>query len=88
MTENEEKLININDKRQSLDLEISKNSFSAVEKNKIDFNTFKKFIGPGWLIAIAYLDPGNLQGDLDVAVGAKFGLLWVLAFSTFVGFLY
>lgn len=26
---------------------------------------FRAFLGPGWLIAMAYLDPGNLEGDLQ-----------------------
>ncbi|CBZ50814.1 hypothetical protein NCLIV_038890 [Neospora caninum Liverpool] len=26
---------------------------------------FVAFLGPGWLVAMAYLDPGNLEGDLQ-----------------------
>jgi len=43
------------------------------------------FTGPGWLMSIAYVDPGNLEADLQI--GAQFGysLLWALFASTAVG---
>jgi len=43
------------------------------------------FTGPGWLMSIAYVDPGNLEADLQC--GAQFGyiLLWVLFGATCVG---
>eukprot|EP00439_Symbiodinium_sp_Y106_P053009 s1461_g7.t1 len=43
------------------------------------------FTGPGWLMSIAYVDPGNLEADLQV--GAQFGysLLWALTGATFMG---
>ena len=30
-----------------------------------DLYTLWKFTGPGWLMSIAYLDPGNLEADLQ-----------------------
>lgn len=43
------------------------------------------FTGPGWLMSIAYVDPGNLEADLQC--GAQFGysLLWALLGSTLFG---
>lgn len=43
------------------------------------------FTGPGWLMSIAYVDPGNLEADLQC--GAQFGytLLWVLFWATLMG---
>lgn len=43
------------------------------------------FTGPGWLMSIAYVDPGNLEADLQC--GAQYGylLLWVLLWATMVG---
>lgn len=43
------------------------------------------FTGPGWLMSIAYVDPGNLEADLQC--GAQFGykLLWALLGSTVMG---
>ena len=44
------------------------------------------FTGPGFLMSIAYVDPGNFESDL--VAGAEFGyqLLWVLAWTTLLGF--
>lgn len=43
------------------------------------------FTGPGWLMSIAYVDPGNLEADLQC--GAQFGyqLLWALLYATGFG---
>mmetsp|Transcript_69996 Transcript_69996/g.226423 ORF Transcript_69996/g.226423 Transcript_69996/m.226423 type:complete len:536 (+) Transcript_69996:132-1739(+) len=43
------------------------------------------FTGPGWLMSIAYVDPGNLEADLQC--GAQFGysLLWALLVATSIG---
>jgi len=42
-------------------------------------------LGPGWLISMAYLDPGNLAGDLDAARYGGYRLLWVLFLATAAG---
>eukprot|EP00913_Durusdinium_trenchii_P000506 g463.t1 len=49
------------------------------------FQRLLSFTGPGWLMSIAYVDPGNLEADLQI--GAQFGykLLWALLASTTVG---
>uniref|UniRef100_A0A7S1VBS6 Natural resistance-associated macrophage protein n=1 Tax=Sexangularia sp. CB-2014 TaxID=1486929 RepID=A0A7S1VBS6_9EUKA len=44
------------------------------------------FTGPGWLMSIAYLDPGNLEADLQTGVVAGYELLWVLLVGTCIGF--
>lgn len=43
------------------------------------------FTGPAWMVSIAYLDPGNLEVDLQA--GAQFGysLSWVLLWSSVLG---
>jgi hypothetical protein len=44
--------------------------YDSEEKVPIHFS-FKKlmqFAGPGLLMSIAYLDPGNIAGDLDAGV--------------------
>jgi hypothetical protein len=43
---------------------------------------FLKFVGPGLLMSIAYVDPGNLESDLQVGAKAGYRLLWVLLWST------
>ncbi|RCH99355.1 hypothetical protein CU098_001065, partial [Rhizopus stolonifer] len=44
-----------------------------------------KYTGPGWLMAIAYLDPGNLESDLQAGAIAGYKLLWLLFWSHVAG---
>ena len=44
-------------------------------------------MGPGWLMSIAYLDPGNIASDLQAGVATGYSLLWVLMLSTLIGLL-
>ena len=37
-----------------------------------------RFAGPGWLMSLAYLDPGNLEGDLQQGAYTGLRLTWVL----------
>ncbi|XP_075954779.1 natural resistance-associated macrophage protein 2-like [Anarhichas minor] len=45
------------------------------------------FSGPGFLMSIAYLDPGNIESDLQSGAKAGFKLLWVLLTATITGLL-
>lgn len=45
-----------------------------------------KYAGPGMLISVSYLDPGNLESDLQVGALANYKLLWVLMYSAIAGF--
>ena len=45
------------------------------------------FTGPGFLMSIAYLDPGNIESDLQAGTVAQYKLLWVLVSSTILGLL-
>ncbi|KAI8476617.1 MAG: natural resistance-associated macrophage protein-domain-containing protein [Monoraphidium minutum] len=53
---------------------------------KFSFSRFMRFIGPGLLMSIAYVDPGNLESDLQVGARAGYSLLWVLLWSTVLGY--
>jgi manganese transport protein len=46
------------------------------------WRTFLRVLGPGYLVAVGYMDPGNWATDL--AAGSSFGyqLLWVVALSS------
>ena len=46
-----------------------------------------RFTGPGWLMSLAYLDPGNLESDLQQGGYTGYQLLWVLWWATVMGFL-
>ncbi|KAG8474705.1 hypothetical protein CXB51_031210 [Gossypium anomalum] len=45
------------------------------------------FTGPGFLISIAFLDLGNLEGDLQAGAIAGYFLLWLLMWATAMGLL-
>ncbi|CAJ0949650.1 unnamed protein product [Ranitomeya imitator] len=49
------------------------------------FRKLWAFTGPGFLMSIAYLDPGNIESDLQCGAIAGFKLLWVLLGATFLG---
>ncbi|XP_069111274.1 natural resistance-associated macrophage protein 2-like isoform X2 [Argopecten irradians] len=55
-----------------------------------EFFSFRKlwaFTGPGFLMSIAYLDPGNIESDLQAGSVAGFRLLWILLSATILGLL-
>ncbi|GJM95331.1 hypothetical protein PR202_ga12051 [Eleusine coracana subsp. coracana] len=45
------------------------------------------YTGPGFLMSIAFLDPGNLEGDLQAGAVAGDTLLWLLLWATAMGLL-
>jgi NRAMP (natural resistance-associated macrophage protein)-like metal ion transporter len=49
---------------------------------------FLSFVGPGFLMSIAYLDPGNIAGDLEAGLKGGFSLIWTLLWATVVGLFY
>jgi len=50
-----------------------------------DGRTVLRMLGPAYLVAVGYLDPGNWATDL--AAGSRYGfrLLWVVALSSLMG---
>ncbi|KQK04475.1 metal transporter Nramp4 isoform X2 [Brachypodium distachyon] len=42
---------------------------------------FLAHVGPGFLVSMAYLDPSNLQTDLQAGYSHRYELLWVLLFG-------
>lgn len=51
------------------------------------FRKLWAFTGPGFLMSIAYLDPGNIESDLQSGAAAKYKILWVLLWATVLGLL-
>ncbi|XP_057321548.1 protein Malvolio isoform X2 [Microplitis mediator] len=56
-----------------------------IENTIFSFRKLWAFTGPGFLMSIAYLDPGNIESDLQSGVKAKYKLLWVLLSATILG---
>lgn len=46
------------------------NVFGKLSQDSWSWRTFFSYCGPGFLVAIAYLDPGNLEANLQVRVGS------------------
>ena len=51
-------------------------------KEKIPFKTLLRFLGPGFIVTVGFIDPGNWATNIEG--GSKFGyqLLWVITLST------
>ncbi|KGN47700.1 metal transporter Nramp5 [Cucumis sativus] len=45
---------------------------------KPGWRKFLSYVGPGFLVSLAYLDPGNLETDLQAGANHGFELLWVV----------
>ncbi|XP_029287360.1 natural resistance-associated macrophage protein 2-like isoform X1 [Cottoperca gobio] len=62
----------------------------AIPEDVSQVFSFRKlwaFTGPGFLMSIAYLDPGNIESDLQSGAKAGFKLLWILLGATIIGLL-
>jgi len=55
---------------------------------RFSFRTLLSYIGPGLLTSVAFVDPGNIESDLQAGAYAGYSLLWVVALSTTVGLLF
>mmetsp|Transcript_24687 Transcript_24687/g.38415 ORF Transcript_24687/g.38415 Transcript_24687/m.38415 type:complete len:107 (+) Transcript_24687:206-526(+) len=75
----------------------AKNTFPTILEDAYDdnirpfnFNMRKllAFMGPGFLMSIAYLDPGNIAGDLEAGVTGAYSLIWALFWATACGWFY
>ncbi|XP_071350992.1 natural resistance-associated macrophage protein 2 isoform X2 [Trachinotus anak] len=77
--------------------EVQEEPFSTYFEDKVpipedvsqvfSFRKLWAFTGPGFLMSIAYLDPGNIESDLQSGAKAGFKLLWVLLLATIIGLL-
>jgi manganese transport protein len=54
------------------------------DKQRFPFKTFFSFLGPGFLVTVGFIDPGNWATNIEG--GSKFGyeLLWVITLSTMI----
>lgn len=68
-------------RNQSIDEIHSKSAKSILNKDVKGFKKILPFLGPAFIAAIAYIDPGNFA--TNIAAGSKYGylLLWVILFS-------
>ncbi|XP_030767361.1 protein Malvolio-like [Sitophilus oryzae] len=64
----------------------NKINIPETEKSGFSFRKLWAFTGPGFLMSIAYLDPGNIESDLQSGAIGRYRLLWVLFGATILGF--
>jgi len=45
-------------------------------------------VGPGLLMSIAYLDPGNIAADLSAGATSHYHIIWTMTIATILGWYY
>ncbi len=55
-----------------------------ISRSPIYWRRLLGFLGPGFLISVGYMDPGNWGTDLAGGAQFKYGLLWVVAVASFM----
>jgi len=64
-------------------------SFTEVEMDNLPlYKVLAKFMGPGIMVAIAYIDPGNYTADLQAGSRFKYKLLWSVAVAHVIGYIF
>ncbi|KAJ3683473.1 hypothetical protein LUZ60_013700 [Juncus effusus] len=63
-----------------LEIELGQDKSKSDEQliKKPGWKRFLAHVGPGFLVSLAYLDPGNLETDLQAGANHKYELLWVI----------
>lgn len=57
-------------------------------KASFSWKSLWKYCGPGFLASIAYLDPGNIESDLQLAAVSGNKLLWLLLYAHIGGLIF
>ncbi|KAF3781624.1 Metal transporter [Nymphaea thermarum] len=57
------------------------------EKEKPGWKKFMSYIGPGFLVSMGYLDPGNMETDLQAGANHKYELLWIVLIGIVFAFI-
>ena len=56
-------------------------------RTKFSWRVFVQYVGPGWLMSLAFIDPGNMEADLQAGAFTSFKFLWVLLLAHLMGLL-
>ncbi len=54
----------------------------AADGKKIPLATIFSFLGPGFLVTVGFIDPGNWATNIEGGARFGYGLLWVITLST------
>ncbi|CAG9463546.1 unnamed protein product [Pedinophyceae sp. YPF-701] len=53
--------------------------------DRFNWRDLWRFTGPGLLMSVAFLDPGNLEADMQAGAKTRYALLWLLVLATAMG---
>ncbi|KAJ0026462.1 hypothetical protein Pint_08129 [Pistacia integerrima] len=70
--------INVHGRTTSPNVTTNNDDKISVDEQKPGWKKFLAFVGPGFLVSLAYLDPGNLETDLQAGASHRYELLWVV----------
>ncbi|PWA40970.1 Natural resistance-associated macrophage protein [Artemisia annua] len=59
-------------------IESSDDTNQIVVPDKTSWKNLFAYMGPGFLVSIAYIDPGNFETDLQSGAQYKYELLWII----------
>ncbi|XP_071723636.1 metal transporter Nramp7.2-like isoform X2 [Rutidosis leptorrhynchoides] len=59
-------------------LDLPNSTDGQSDHQKPGWRKFLSFVGPGFLVSLAYLDPGNLETDLQAGANHGYELLWII----------
>jgi len=57
------------------------------KSSRFSWKIFVQYVGPGWLMSLAFIDPGNMEADLQAGAFTSFKFLWVLLLAHLMGLL-
>lgn len=63
-------------------LSVLKNRLSQIHKQSKEAKELLRFIGPGILVTVGFIDPGNWAANLAAGADYGYSLLWVVTLST------
>ena len=63
-------------------LNVFKNKLSQIHKQSKEAKELLRFIGPGILVTVGFIDPGNWAANLAAGADYGYSLLWVVTLST------
>ena len=63
-------------------LSMFKNKLSQIHKQSKEAKELLRFIGPGILVTVGFIDPGNWAANLAAGADHGYALLWVVTLST------
>lgn len=56
--------------------------FPGVHRPKADVLNFFRYVGPGLLVTVGFIDPGNWASNIAAGSGHGYALLWMVTLST------